>query len=57
MSRYTSLTQCQIISITGLSERTVKSSLKRLVSQQYILAVQDFCDMRRKSYKIRGENQ
>ncbi len=51
------LTQEQIAEETGLSERSVKYALKELVSKQIISEQQDFCDMRRKSYKIRGERQ
>jgi len=51
------LTQEQIAAETGLSERSVKYALKELVSRRIISEQQDFCDMRRKSYKIRGGNR
>ena len=57
LSSSASITQDQLISITGLSERSVKYALKDLGSNNFISEQMDFSDMRRKSYKLRGGNQ
>ena len=49
-------TQRDIANVTGLSERTVKYSLKALVLKNLVSEYCDFCDMRRKSYVRRGFN-
>ena len=47
-------TQQDIANATGLSERTIKYSLKILVSKEIISENFSFCDMRRKTYVRRG---
>jgi DNA-binding MarR family transcriptional regulator len=46
--------QLQLISMTGLSERAVKYSVKELVAKGAISEKTDFSDMRRKNYFLKG---
>jgi len=47
------LNQKQIADSTGLSERTIKYALKRLVSEKIVTEKSDISDMRRKIYFLR----
>jgi len=49
-------TQQDIVNATGLSERTVKYSLKALIDRKIISERFSFCDMRRKTYTRRDSN-
>ena len=55
LSSHDSMNQMQIIVSTGLSERTIKYALKKLISDKVVIENTSFADMRRKTYKIRGE--